>query len=168
MVHEHSPNGPTAADEPAGPKPQGPMRLHAAELDGRQKRGLELCRAAEKANGLALLINDTTTLWHSLTDSTRSYLVVRDERNRRGKRQVEYRCQCGDFAKQGRVDCKHIFAEKVRRGEVTVAGTPESVEIMQLRFRTVGRRERPKQRMDAPAVLPGATRASRCSMRDIV
>jgi hypothetical protein len=92
------------------------------ELDERQLRGIELYRAAERANGLMVLLNENTTLWYSQTDSTRAYQVVREHRNRRGTMQTEYRCQCGDFVKNGRIDCLHIFAEKLRREEVAIAG----------------------------------------------
>ena len=121
MAQEHLPNEPERA-EPSALAESPRETLQAAELDERQLRGIELHRAAERANGLMVLLNDSTTLWYSQTDSTRAYQVSREQRNRRGTPQIEYRCQCGDFVKNGRVDCLHIFAEKLRRGEVAIAG----------------------------------------------
>jgi hypothetical protein len=55
----------------------------------------------------------------------RAWAVEREERNRRGKLQVEYTCPCGDFQKNGRIDCEHVFAERLNRGEVIVIGEVE-------------------------------------------
>lgn len=39
-------------------------------------------------------------------------------RNRRGTHGKQYRCSC-DFRKVGTVDCKHFYAEKRRRGDIS-------------------------------------------------
>lgn len=52
----------------------------------------------------------------------RFYNVKRDLRNRGGKLQVEYVCECGDFHKNGFNGCLHTFAEQIIRKEVVVIG----------------------------------------------
>lgn len=102
------------------------LALQYDELSDRQQRGHALWHRAQSQNGMMLLVNDETTLWFSQTDNTRAYPVERTIRNDRGSIETTYRCACDDFKKQGRVDCKHIFAEKMRRGEVSVLEAPRS------------------------------------------
>lgn len=99
------------------PDPDNEPAKRFESLNERQKRGVELFARAQIQNGMALPVNDETTLWFSQSDPTRVYHVERQIRNRRGTLQLEYRCECEDFKKQGALDCKHIFAEKLRRGE---------------------------------------------------
>ncbi|MHB1549615.1 MAG: transposase [Vulcanimicrobiaceae bacterium] len=95
----------------------GPIVMRSADLSERQQR-------AQAQNGMVLVMSDAATLWFSQNYSTRAYRVQRDTRSRRGILKAEYRCQCPDFAKQGVIDCKHIFAERLRRGEIVVEGPP--------------------------------------------
>jgi len=78
--------------------------------------------AADRSNATVILQNDSTSIWRS-KQGNRAWEVERQTRNRRGKPTIEYRCRCSDFQKNGRNDCQHIFAERLRRGEVVVAGT---------------------------------------------
>ena len=100
--------------------------IRFADLSDRQERGYALWQRAQSQNGMALLVNDETTLWFSQNDNTRAYPVERSTRNDRGTTDVAYRCACEDFKKQGRIDCKHIFAEKLRRGEIPVPSVPRT------------------------------------------
>lgn len=114
--------------EQSGPNDAWSAQYDFDSLSERQQRGAELWRLAQAQNGLALIISDDATLWFSQNDATRAYRVERESRNRRGVLQVEYRCQCQDFIKQGAVDCKHIFAEKLRRREIQVTQpTPDPI-----------------------------------------
>jgi hypothetical protein len=101
-----------------------PKRINADDLDDRQIRGLQRFKAAERSNGNAILLNDSTTLWMS-SRGNRAWKVKREQKNHRGKLTVSYECTCGDWDKNGRVDCQHVFAERLRRGEVVVVGTVE-------------------------------------------
>lgn len=106
----------------------GRMELQFDDLSDRQSKGLKLWQDSQASNGMAIIITDEDTLWSSQTDPTRAYRVVRHERNHRGTMMIEYRCPCGDFLKNGAVDCKHIFAEKLRRKEVVVIGNTRKVK----------------------------------------
>ena len=108
---------PTKPKKPAN----GVVELRWSELSERQQRSYALWMRAQSQNGMAVEFAPDSTLWFSATDNTRAYMVVRVQRNRRGEWIIEYRCNCEDFKKHGRVDCKHIFAERLRRGEVVVA-----------------------------------------------
>ena len=96
------------------------------ELNERQQRGYALWQHAQRQNGAALVLSEETTLWFSQTDQTRAYHVELNQRNIRGKLVIVYQCGCNreDFKKHGRTDCKHIFAERVRRGETVVLSAP--------------------------------------------
>jgi hypothetical protein len=96
-------------------------RILADDLDDRQIRGMRLKAAADRSNGMVILRNDSTSIWRSKRGN-RAWDVERQLRNRRGDVVIEYRCPCGDFLKNGRIDCQHIFAERLRRGEVIVIG----------------------------------------------
>jgi hypothetical protein len=98
-----------------------PVRISADELNDRQIKGAELHKDGERSNGKVILLNDTTTLYFS-SKSNSAYQVTRESRNLRGTRQTEYRCDCGDFKKNGRIPCYHIFAEQLRRAEVVILG----------------------------------------------
>jgi len=104
-----------------GTRAPEPKRLNAADLDDRQLRGVALVKAAERSNALVVPQSDSTTLWLSKRGN-RVWRVERELRNRRGKTSVEYTCTCVDFLKNGRIDCQHILAERVRRGEIVVVG----------------------------------------------
>lgn len=95
-----------------------PTVLRTEDLSDRQVRGIQLHGRAEKSNGLATLLNDETTIYWG----DRAYRVTRELRNVRGTLKLEYRCSCGDFRKNGRIDCLHCFAERLRRGEAIVEG----------------------------------------------
>lgn len=105
-------------------EPLEPKVLEAANLDDRQIRGVSRAKAADRSNGMVIVLNDSTSLWMSKRGN-RAWKVEREQRNRRGKLQVEYVCKCGDHDKNPRLDCEHIFAEKLRRGEVIVTGEVE-------------------------------------------
>lgn len=95
------------------------------DLNERQQKGCELWRRSQQQNGLVLFGNDDTlTVWFSQNDPNRAYHINRDLRNRRGTLVVSYSCDCPDSIKYGRIDCKHVFAEKLRRGEVVVSSPP--------------------------------------------
>jgi hypothetical protein len=102
--------------------------IHADELDDRQIRGVLLVKAAERTNSLVMVQNDATTLWMS-KKGCRFWKVEREQRNRRGKLEIEYACSCSDYQKLGRINCSHIFAERIRRGEIIIEGTVERKRI---------------------------------------
>ena len=102
----------------------GPIVVRYEDLSERQERGVALWQRAQNQNGMMLLVNANVTLWFSQNDNTRAYQVERSLRNQRGKMVIGYSCKCDDFLKHGRIDCKHIFAERLRRGEVVVAAAP--------------------------------------------
>ncbi|HTU80769.1 MAG TPA: transposase [Candidatus Acidoferrales bacterium] len=112
----------SVASAPSDPK--SPLRkvLTSAfeDLNDRQRKGFELWELAQRLNGKAVPIAESTTYWASSTTGNTVYTVTFDQRNHRGKMVLKYRCTCPDFVKQGATDCKHIFAEKLRKGEVMV------------------------------------------------
>ena len=94
-------------------------------LSDRQQSGVVLWQRAQAQNGKVILQTDEVTLWFSQNDSTRCYHVERMLNNYRGTMMTTYSCECPDFGKYGdKLDCKHVFAEKLRRGEVVVTGAP--------------------------------------------
>lgn len=97
-----------------------PIQMQAAELSDRQARGYDIYKEWLRDGKRAIPFDETQTLW--LGSGTNAYRVECDERNIRGTMRVEYRCQCQDFAKHGAVECKHIFADRLRRKEVIVIG----------------------------------------------
>ncbi|HEX3467447.1 MAG TPA: hypothetical protein VHT05_05145 [Candidatus Elarobacter sp.] len=101
-----------------------PTHIAAEDLDDRQIRGVSRAKAADRSNGMVVLLNESTSLWMSKRGN-RAWRVEREQRNRHGKLRVEYTCKCGDHDKNPRLDCEHIFAEKLRRGEVIVDGQVE-------------------------------------------
>jgi hypothetical protein len=101
-----------------------PQQFNADDLDDRKIRGIQRFKAAERSNGNAILLNDTTTLWMS-SRGNRAWKVKREQKNQRGKLTISYECTCGDWDKNGRIDCQHVFAERLRRGEAVVVGTVE-------------------------------------------
>jgi hypothetical protein len=105
------------------PDPKGFVleEILAEDLGDRQIRGVLLMRAADKSNGNVIAFNSTTTLWLG-SRGNRAWKVERELRNRRGTFIVEYRCNCDDFEKNGRIDCLHVFAERLRREEVRIVG----------------------------------------------
>jgi hypothetical protein len=115
-------------DQDAAPKTTktnvDPQKINADDLDDRKIRGIQRFKAAERSNGNAILLNDTTTIWMS-SRGNRAWKVTREQKNHRGKLTVSYECTCGDWDKNGRIDCQHVFAERLRRGEVVVVGTVE-------------------------------------------
>lgn len=123
---------------------QEPKRLLADDLDDRQIRAVRRYRDAEAANGLVILQDDSTTLWMSKRGN-RFWSVERMTRNRRGTIGIEYRCTCADFQKNGRIDCEHIFAERLRRREVVIEG---KVEPRRMTWATRPRRP-PRKRLSA-------------------
>lgn len=153
--------------EPADKKPFAtdafvgqPVQMNAADLSDRQTKGYLIFREWEKDGKRAVVFDDTQTLW--MGSGTNAYRVEREARNRRGTMRVEYRCQCQDFLKNGAIECKHIFADRLRRGEVVVLGKPtktrESVVKAQRRparerFDYKGRALRTAQR-DARVAMP--------------
>ena len=102
-------------------EPEEPKHIAAEDLDYRQIRGLLLKKAADRSNARVILQNENTSIWRSARGNN-AWDVERQTRNRRGTLVIEYRCSCGDYKKNGRIDCAHIFAERLRRGEVIVDG----------------------------------------------
>lgn len=98
----------------------GAVVMQFGDLNDRQRRGVALWERAQSQNGLRVAMTDDAVLWFSQSNAQLTYRVERTVRNRRGAVALEYRCQCNDFEKEGRVDCKHIFAERITRGEVVV------------------------------------------------
>ncbi len=121
-------------EKPGGKKPSASRSLGApqtqnfsyGELSERQQNGYALWQRAQQQNGLVLFgdADGALTVWFSQNDPNRAYHINRDLRNRRGTMVVSYACDCPDFVKHGRIDCKHVFAEKLRRGEVVVSSPP--------------------------------------------
>ena len=91
------------------------------QLTERELRGYALWKQGQRSNTSVIVFNETSTFYVSSKGQS-FYPVARLERNRRGTLAIEYRCGCGDFRKYGRVDCMHIFAERLRRYEVVVIG----------------------------------------------
>jgi hypothetical protein len=129
----------------AGTGAPEPARIDAAELDDRQVRGVHRAASAEKSNGNVIILNDTTSIWMSAR-SNRAWRVEREIRNHRGKLQIYYTCSCGDWDKNGRIDCQHVFAERIRRGEVVVVGTISKYRVK--RATAVRRDPRPRVAAD--------------------
>ena len=115
---------------------QNVAHLAADDLDDRQIRGYHRAMSADKANGQVNAVNEKTTFWMSKRGN-RFWKVDRDERNRRGQFEIEYRCSCGDYQKNGRIDCEHIFAERIRRGDAVVTG---EVDAKRMKWATAPRR----------------------------
>lgn len=109
----------------------GTSAIRYKDLNDRQRRGYEMWRRSQSQNGMCVLLSDTHVWWFSQSDPNRGYHVIRQERNRRGTMVLEYRCDCGDFLKRGEIDCKHIFADKIRRGEVAVEGAARTKPVPQ-------------------------------------
>ena len=108
------------SENPSAPEP---ISIPVDELDDRQLRGLARAKEADRQNNLVFPVNDSTTLWTSKRDN-RAWKVEREQKNRRGFAQIEYVCSCGDHQKNARLDCQHIFAERIRRGEIIIIGEP--------------------------------------------
>jgi len=125
-----------------------PKRIEAEDLDDRQIRGVQLAKAADRANGNVITPNDSTSIWMS-KHGNRAWTITRNVRNRRGKLNVEYDCSCGDFQKNGRIDCLHIFAERIRRSEVVIIG-----EIARRRAQSANAERRPARQRIAPVGRP--------------
>ncbi len=102
----------------------GATSIAFADLSDRQKNGLLMYERSLAQNGMCIPFTENESFWCSQNDSTRTYRVEHEIRNLRGKVEIIYRCQCQDFITQGGHDCKHIFAEKLRRGEVTITDVP--------------------------------------------
>ena len=126
---------------PTAPEPK---RMAAEDLDDRQLRGVMRSKEADKSNGLVFEVNASTTLWMSKRDN-RAWRVEREQKNRRGVAQIEYVCSCGDHQKNARLDCQHIFAERIRRGEVIIDGEPTKKRAET----AVAARREPRQRISA-------------------
>ncbi len=101
----------------------GPLTTPYDDLNDRQRRGYELWVESHHASGTAAELSPSRTYWSGKKGG--SYAVTRDEENRRGTWVIAYGCGCKDHEKNGgRLDCKHIFADKLRRGEVVVVDAP--------------------------------------------
>ncbi len=98
-----------------------PKERQADQLTERELRGYALWKQGLRSNTTVIVFNEATTFYVSSRGQS-FYPVSRLERNRRGTLAIEYRCGCGDFRKNGRVDCMHIFAERLRREETVVRG----------------------------------------------
>jgi hypothetical protein len=145
-----------------GGEPTLPLTvLRAEDLSDRQVRGIQLHERAEKSNGLVTLLNDETTIYWGGRDH--AYRVTRELRNVRGTLKLEYRCSCGDFRKNGRIDCLHCFAERLRRGEVIVEGA-----ISGERHATAGGGRRPPRKRYAAdgRAMRTVQRAARVALGD--
>ena len=126
------------------PKAPEPKRIPVEELDDRQLRGVARAKEADSRNNLVFEVNATTTFWTSKREN-RAWKVEREEKNRRGILQIEYVCSCGDYQKNARLDCQHIFAERIRRGEVIIVGEPSKKRSET----AVAARREPRQRISA-------------------
>jgi hypothetical protein len=98
-----------------------PQSIKAGDLDDRQIRGVQRAAGAGHRARVVGILDEHTTIWMSKRGN-RAWRVERSTRNRRGILAVEYTCSCGDFKKNGRIDCEHVFAERIRRAEVVVEG----------------------------------------------
>jgi hypothetical protein len=112
----------SVGDQAALPTTNEVDEIAASDLSDRDVAGLKLWERLQEHSHLAILINQETTGWFSSRDATRIYQVQRAARNTRNKVVTEYRCTCPDFVKHGANGCKHIFAEQLRRGEVSILG----------------------------------------------
>jgi len=101
-----------------------PVVMQYADLNERQRRGYAMWMRAKIHDGMMFFgPSEESAIWISASDSI-GYQVSRALRNLRGTMALVYRCQCPDFKKHGVIDCKHIFAERLRREEVIVIGAP--------------------------------------------
>jgi hypothetical protein len=124
MENEQKPDSVVEHQEPVIPA----ITIRAEDLDDRQIRGLARAKSADKSNGNIIIQNDSTSIWMS-GRSNRAWKVERDERNHRGTMKILYTCSCGDWDKNGLIDCHHVFAERVRRGEVVIVGTVSKYRV---------------------------------------
>jgi hypothetical protein len=108
-----------------------PNEISAETLSERQIDGYDLWKFSQtdKGKDILLFLPTGSPVWRSRRKgSTNAYVVTCDLINNRDAMVLEYRCQCNDHGKHGVVDCKHIFAERLRRGEVIVIGDPPRKE----------------------------------------
>jgi hypothetical protein len=119
-----------ASKKVSEPKPTSPLKanfgdpkkLHVDDLDDRQIRGMRLAEAISKKKiPIAVIDPERTIYWSARTQQNASE-VTRHLRNLRGTLQGERRCSCSDFKKNGRIDCYHIFADRVLHREVIIEG----------------------------------------------
>jgi hypothetical protein len=109
-------------------EPSGPITMQFADLNDRQKRGCAMYKRSLKGPGRWFFgANKESVIWLSASDA-KAYEVTHVLRNHRGVMVWKYRCQCWDFKKRGEIDCKHIFAERLRREEIIVQGDPGATE----------------------------------------
>ena len=116
--------------------------LRAADLDDRKIRGVLLHKSILDGTEDLITLGDQKTLYVSSRDKTRVFPVERNLRNLRGTLTTVYACSCPDFIKNGRTDCSHIFAERLRRSEVIVVG-----EISRARARSAKATRRPARKL---------------------
>jgi hypothetical protein len=105
--------------------PAGPTTIQAEALNEQQLAGWDLVEYSktDMGKGTVLFLPSGLAIWRSTRKgSLTAYEVLAVDVVRDGKATVEYRCQCGDFLKNGARDCKHIFAERLRRNEVVIVG----------------------------------------------
>lgn len=117
-----NPTTPSGANVPPSNRPTEPTKevIRAEDLYERQIRGIELWKKAQQSNGLVIIVNAEEAYYPGSRD--RIWKVNRTLRNLRGVMAIEYRCTCPDYKKNGRVDCLHIFADKLRNEDVEVVG----------------------------------------------
>ncbi len=105
-----------------------PFIMQYSDLNDRQRRGFAMWkRSLDKPGRWFFGAIKDSVIWLSASDA-RAYEVTYALRNLRGTMAWKFRCQCWDFKKRGEIDCKHIFAERLRRKEVVVEGAPSKRE----------------------------------------
>lgn len=100
-----------------------PVLRPYATMSDREHRGWELYRLYVSDGKNCNQPSDDVAVWFGGREGR---IVERSLRNCRGKHIILYRCSCPDFKKVGRIDCKHIFAERLRREEIRVIEEPST------------------------------------------
>jgi hypothetical protein len=107
------------------------IKLHVDELDDRQKRGAILAAKIAKGKARVADIGDERSIYWSTKNDARAYELTRLKAQVRGVKGVVRRCDCADFKKNGRIDCLHIFADRIRRKEVIIEGKLSSKQSLE-------------------------------------
>ena len=113
-----------------------------SDLDDRKIKGVLLYKSIQSGAEEFITLGDQKTLYVSSRDKTRVFPVERNLRNLRSVMTIIYSCACPDFIKNGRTDCSHIFAERLRRSEVIIQG-----EISRERAKAAKATRRPARKL---------------------
>lgn len=146
----------------SSPVLDGAKRIKAEDLSDREVRGALLAQDVAAHADRRVSIDGESTLYVS-AKKHRAYEVTRKVVNNRGTLTIDYNCNCGDFAKEGRNGCMHTFAEQLAHGEVVVVGAISAKRAMAAR----ARRRAPRNRKAANGQSARSTqRSARMKLAD--